>query len=267
MTDAWRSYDSAAATHGRLAAPSIFEHPATDLVTHIGLPNTGRILDAGTGTGIAGRVALKLATPGTVVVGVDPSLGMLQVARGESGLRLAAAALPNLPFPAATFERVLANFVINHVPTYRTALLDLVRVLRPEGRLGVTTWGALENEFRRYWQTAAKRFVSEDALLAAVKEALPWEDWFQEPEHLRQAFHEARLTDIEVHRKIYTTRMPIADFLAIRENSIQARFMRQTIAPPQWDEFRRTVSVEFHQRFSDPIEHVRDVHITIGTKT
>lgn len=266
MADAWRSYDSAAATHGRLAARSIFEQPATALVTRIGLPAGGRILDAGTGTGIAGSVALKLGAPGIVVVGVDPSVGMLQVARGETGLRLAAGALPNLPFPHATFERVLANFVISHVDSYQTALLEMARVLRPGGKLGVSTWGALENEFRQYWQTLAERFVSKDALSAAVEEALPWEDWFQDAAHLRQAFHEAGLADIEVHRELYTTRMPIADFLAIRETSLQARFMRQTIAAQEWDKFRQTASTEFHRKFSDPLEHARDAHITIGTK-
>jgi hypothetical protein len=142
----------------------------------------------------------------------------------------------------------------------------MVRVLRPGGKLGVSTWGALENEFRQYWQTLAERFVPKGALGAAVEEALPWEGWFQDTAHLRQAFHEAGLTDIEVHRELYTTRMPIADFLAIRETSIQARFMRQTIAAQEWDKFRQTASTEFRRKFSDPLEHARDVHITIGTK-
>jgi ubiquinone/menaquinone biosynthesis C-methylase UbiE len=266
MADAWRSYDSAAATHGRLAAPSIFEKPATDLVAHTGLPDAGKILDVGTGTGIAARVALKLAATGIVVVGVDPSLGMLQVARGEGGIDLAAGALPNLPFPAATFERVLANFVINHVACYQTALLDMARVLRPGGKLGVTTWGPLENEFRQYWQTVAEQFVPKDALRAAVEKALPWEDWFQDPAHLRDAFREAGLADAEIHREMYTVRMPIADFLAIRETSMQARFMRQALDARQWDEFQRTVSAGFRRKFNDSIEHARDVHITVGAK-
>ena len=266
MEEPWRSYDSVASTHGRLSAPSIFAQPANDLVTRIGMSGAGTILDVGTGTGIAASMALKAAAPGTIVVGADPSLAMLRAAPGAERLRLAAAALPDLPFSAATFDRVLANFVINHVASYKDALRDMVRVLRRGGKLGITTWGAMENEFRQYWQTVAERFVSKEELRAAVEVAIPWEDWFHDPSRLRQAFLEARLMDIEIHREFYTTRMPIADFLAIRETSIQARFMRQAMDGQRWEAFRQTVSTEFHQKFKEPLEHARDVHITIGNK-
>ena len=266
MAETWRSYDSVASTHGRLSAPSIFAAPATDLVTRLGMPGARTILDVGTGTGIAAITALKIGAPGTIVVGLDPSLAMLRAAPSAEGLRLVAGTLPDLPFSAVTFDRVLANFVMNHVASYRDSLRDMVRVLRPGGRLGITTWGAMENEFRQYWQAVAERFVSKDELREAVQGAIPWEDWFQDPGRLRQAFLEAGLPDVEIHREIYTTRLPIADFLAIRETSIQARFMRQTMDAQQWEAFRQTVSTEFQQRFKEPLEHARDVHITIGNK-
>jgi hypothetical protein len=60
--------------------------------------------------------------------------------------------------------------------------------------------------------------------------------------------------------------MSIADFLAIRSNALQARFMRQTLDPRRWEEFERRLSADFYGRFQDPIEHVRDVHIAIGTR-
>ena len=270
MAETWRSYDSVAATHGRLSAPSIFAQPANDLVTRIGMSGASTILDVGTGTGIAAIAALKAAAPGTIGVGVDPSMAMLRAAPNAGGLRLAAAALPDLPFSAGRFDRVLANFVINHVASYKDSLREMVRVLRPGGKLGITTWGAMENEFRQSWQTVAERFVHKETLRAAVEAAIPWEDWFQDRGRLRQAFLEAGLADIEIHRELYTTHMPIADFLAIRETSIQARFMRQTLMSQTmkaqgWEEFRQTVSAEFHQKFHEPLEHVRDVHITIGT--
>jgi len=67
-------YDSAAADHDRLAVPAVFAEPARELVARTGLPAAGRILDIGTGTGIAARLAIELAHPGTIVVGLDPSL-------------------------------------------------------------------------------------------------------------------------------------------------------------------------------------------------
>jgi ubiquinone/menaquinone biosynthesis C-methylase UbiE len=124
-------YDSAAADHDRLAVPAIFAEPARDLVARTGLPAAGRILDIGTGTGIAARLAIELAHPGTIVVGLDPSLEMLRVARSHDLLCLAVGAVPGLPYPDAAFDRILANFVLSHLTSYRTALLDIVRVLRP----------------------------------------------------------------------------------------------------------------------------------------
>jgi len=41
--------------------------------------------------------------------------------------------------------------------------------------------------------------------------------------------------------------------------------MSQTMEAQRWEEFRQTVSAEFHQKFQEPIEHARDVYITIGS--
>jgi len=43
-----------------------------------------------------------------------------------------------LPFPSASFDRVIAAEVLEHIPADRTALAELVRVLRPGGTLAVT---------------------------------------------------------------------------------------------------------------------------------
>ncbi|MDP9408079.1 MAG: methyltransferase domain-containing protein, partial [Actinomycetota bacterium] len=43
-----------------------------------------------------------------------------------------------LPFPDATFDRVVAAEVLEHLPDDAGALTELVRVLRPGGRLAVT---------------------------------------------------------------------------------------------------------------------------------
>jgi len=60
--------------------------------------------------------------------------------------------------------------------------------------------------------------------------------------------------------------MTIAEFLAIRETSLPARFMRQTLDPTQWEEFTRALSEEFYGAFKDPIEVARDVWIATGIR-
>lgn len=265
MPGNWTSYDASAASHDRLAVPSFFDQPARDLVEAADVKATDMILDIGTGSGIVAQHAARVA-PQSRIIGIDPSVEMLRTAR-KNGLKLAAAAvMPGLPFADRAFDRVLASFVLSHVPFYEPALIDAARVLKPRGRFGATCWGSLENEHRTFWQSLAESFIDKELLANAMKGALPWEDWFADPEHLKAAFQAAGLRDIDVQRSVYTVHTNIGDFLAIREASLAARFMRHNLAPVQWERFKETAKAEFHKRFTDPIDHPRDVLIAVGTK-
>ena len=264
MARDWQSYDAAAGTHDSLAVPSIFTPPARDLVASLHLAADCTVLDVGSGSGIAARLA-KESSDRRSVVALDPSLEMLRVARGY-GLSVIAGQVPGLPFPTETFDCVMASFVLSHVKSYSEALADMARVLRAEAKLGVTCWGSIRNEFRELWQTVANSFADKDVLRAAVEQALPWEEWLEDPAHLRQAFEQAGLRSITLRHETYNARMSIADFLAIRGRAPQARFMQQTLPANRWEEFNRALSDEFHARFQDPIEHVRDVLIAVGTQ-
>ena len=264
MADEWQSYDAAADTHDRLAVPGIFTPPAKDLVASLDLPLAGTVLDVGAGSGVAARVA-KESSPERTVIALDPSLQMLRAARSH-GLCVVAGAVPGLPFPTGTFDGVMANFVLSHLSSYRTALDDMARVLRPGGKLAVTSWGSLRNEFRECWQSVADSFAGADVLHAAAAQGLPLEKWVEDPAHLRKAFQEADLQNITLRHKHYTARMTIADFLAIRAHALQGRFMRQTLGQDRWEQFNHALSAQFYGKFHDPIDHVRDVHIAVGTK-
>ena len=264
MAQDWQSYDTAAGTHDRLAVPSLFTPPARDLVASLELPVAGAVLDVGAGSGAAARVA-KESSAERIVVALDPSVEMLRVARGY-GLGVVAGAVPGLPFRSDIFDGVMANFVLSHIASYKDALADMARVLRPAGKLGVTSWGSLRNEYRERWQSVADSFADKDALAAAVKQALPWEKWLEDPAHVRQAFAEAGLRNVTMRHTRYTARMSIADFLTIRGNALQARCLRQALSADRWQEFKRAMSADFYATFQDPIEHVRDVHIAVWTK-
>jgi ubiquinone/menaquinone biosynthesis C-methylase UbiE len=266
MAGHWTSYDSAAESHDRLAGPSFFEQPARDLVARIDATSAARILDVGTGSGLAALLAATVADSHALVVGIDPSLEMLRIARRRGLRQVVSGAVPGLPFADRVFDRVLGSFVLNHVSSYESGLRDMVRMLRAGGRFGVTTWGPMQNEYREFWQSLAESFVDKEVLAEANREALPWEDWFTDPGHLDQGLQGAGLTDIGVHRALYMIHTNIADFLAIREASLQGRFMRQNLDASRWDRFKETAMAEFHRRFKDPIDHTRDVLIAIGTR-
>jgi phosphatidylethanolamine/phosphatidyl-N-methylethanolamine N-methyltransferase len=98
----------------------------------------GRILDVGVGTGIC----LPHYAPTTRVVGIDLSEPMLRKARQrvtEQGLghveRLEVMDAERLLFPDATFDAVVAQYVVNTVPHPEVALDEFARVLRPGGEI------------------------------------------------------------------------------------------------------------------------------------
>jgi len=102
-----------------------------------------RALDIGTGTG-ALPVKMALKHPGVVVTGVDMSRHMLASAReraraaGVSGrVRFRIADGRRLPFPDATFDLVVSNSMLHHIPDPAPVMDEMARVLRHGGALFV----------------------------------------------------------------------------------------------------------------------------------
>lgn len=92
-----------------------------------------RALDLGCGTG-AYTAPISEGSPGCFV-GVDVAPALLKVARGRTGdnVQFLSADAGELPFPDETFDAVLGNAVLHHLPM-ESALAELRRVLKPAGR-------------------------------------------------------------------------------------------------------------------------------------
>jgi len=110
------------------------------LLTDIGFPARARVLDVGCGTGVLTRRLARWPNVDSVV-GVDLAPSLLGRAR------TLCAALPNvafeegdataLPFPDASFEVVVLDSTLSHVPDAERAVAEAARVLRPDGTLAV----------------------------------------------------------------------------------------------------------------------------------
>ena len=123
------------------------------LVRRVGVGAGEDVLDVACGTG---NVALRAAQAGGRVVGLDLTPELF-----EAGRRLAADAgvevewvegdAEDLPFEDASFDLVLSTFGVMFAPRHQVAADELVRVLRPGGRLGVCSWtpGGAQGEFFR----------------------------------------------------------------------------------------------------------------------
>ena len=96
------------------------------------------VLDVATGPGYAAAAA---AARGADVVGLDFSAAMLVTARRQHpALDLREGDAENLPFADGTFDAVVMNFGLLHMPRPERAVAEAFRVLRPQGRFGFTVW-------------------------------------------------------------------------------------------------------------------------------
>ena len=104
-----------------------------------------RVLDAGCGSGR--HLCESFRTPGVDVAGVDLKWDDLSKARGFLSLMagdrkgrwlVAQADVTKLPFADGSFDVVICSEVLEHIKDNRTAIAELVRVLKPGGDLVVT---------------------------------------------------------------------------------------------------------------------------------
>ncbi|MGD8403867.1 MAG: methyltransferase domain-containing protein [Anaerolineales bacterium] len=95
------------------------------------LPTSGRVLDAGGGTG---RVANAIREHAGDVVIADPSLGMLRQA-DRTQLGLACSNSEALPFPNDFFDRIIMVDALHHVYHQGQTACEMYRVLKPGGRI------------------------------------------------------------------------------------------------------------------------------------
>jgi ubiquinone/menaquinone biosynthesis C-methylase UbiE len=101
------------------------------------------VLDVGCGTGNDAREIAGLVSPGGKVVGLDVSCAMVDESRRRaSGSGLAVEFILGnacgLEFPDHSFDRTRADRVFVHLEAPERALSEMVRVLRPGGRIVVS---------------------------------------------------------------------------------------------------------------------------------
>ena len=139
----------------------------------------GRVLDVGVGTGLE----LPMFTPNVRIVGVDLSEPMLDIARKrvtQKGLAnvedLRVMDAMNLEYPDASFDAVVAPYVVTVVPDPRRTLEEMARVTRPGGEIVIVNHiGADRGPI-----AAIEAFMEKRAEKLGWRPQFPWEtigDW------------------------------------------------------------------------------------------
>jgi SAM-dependent methyltransferase len=152
-------YDGMASGYARFWGPVIYP-AAVKVLDHVAPILDGRdeahVLDVGSGTG-----ALAIATlerwPRHRVTGIDPSGGMLEVARALADERLAehvarrfraeVASADRLPYDDASFEAAVSSFVLQLVEDRPAALREVRRVVRPGATFAWVAWERTERAY------------------------------------------------------------------------------------------------------------------------
>lgn len=111
-----------------------------------------RILDLATGTGWTSR---SLARRGAEVVGVDIAADLLAAAREFAAhdqlpidYRLGDA--ESLPFETGQFDAVISTYGVMFAGKPEAAAAEIARVVRPGGRVGLSTWLPDSNVFKMF---------------------------------------------------------------------------------------------------------------------
>ena len=113
------------------------------LLDRVGIEPGMRVLDVGTGSG--SNVAIPAAQRGAEVVGADITDAWFDAARRRAAeadvdVEWVIGDAEALPFADASFDRVLSTFGHMFAPHHRQAAQELLRVCKPGGSVGFTTW-------------------------------------------------------------------------------------------------------------------------------
>jgi ubiquinone/menaquinone biosynthesis C-methylase UbiE len=196
-----------------------------------------RVLDVGCGSGDDVRELAAMVAPNGCAFGVDKSKSMIE----ESRRRAAECGLPvqfelseavRLPWQSDYFNACRADRLLQHLPEPDRALNEMLRVLKPGGRLVVVDrdWGmvALDSP-----DSATTQLVLNRAC-AGIRNG-----WMGRKLH--GLFKRARLTGVQVQaHSITTTRFDIADTLLdlriVTEHAIRERLITHQVADAWLDD-------------------------------
>ncbi len=157
------------------AAADVYDDPANSFWDRFGratierlrLQPGARILDVCCGSGASAIPAAEKVGPEGFVLGIDLAEKLLELSRmkanerGLQNIEFRVGDMLDLQLPKSGFDAVVCVFGIFFVPDMPAAVRALWHVVRPGGRLAITTWGP------RFFEPASTAFWN------AIREVRP----------------------------------------------------------------------------------------------
>ena len=111
-----------------------------------------RILELGCGTGDLWSGKINELDPGSTLLLSDFSEGMVEVVRSKfsfhPGVSFEQINIEEIPYEEESFNMIIANMMLYHVPNLQKGLKEVYRVLKKDGRFYCATFG--ENGIQQY---------------------------------------------------------------------------------------------------------------------
>jgi SAM-dependent methyltransferase len=185
------------------------------------------------------------------VIGIDPIAEMVAAARRaakDGGFRNAqfeVALADDLPFPADTFDAVVSRFGVMFFPSPVDGVREMLRVLKPGGKLALAVWDTAErNPFFHTVSRAMERYVDSPPPEPDAPDAFR----FASPGKLRDVLGEAGAVAISDRLLHFEIQAPVSveDFWALRfEISEQLREKAAKLSSEQLAEVKRQACEAF----------------------
>jgi ubiquinone/menaquinone biosynthesis C-methylase UbiE len=223
-------FDRAAQAYDRVGEP-YHDYFGRRLVEVLDPRAGDAILDVGCGRG---AVLVPASRRVGRLVGVDASPGMLAEARrelervGAGGVELHVMDAEALTFADGIFDAVACAFTLFFLPRPERAAAEFARVVRPGGRVIVSTWGEPD-----------PRWAFGDDLLAALpvgRRAVRRP--FDEPEEVRGLLAEAGLTEVTSRREDHEIRFASVEEWWSWQWSFSLRGVLEQLDPPAVETLR-----------------------------
>lgn len=177
---------------------------------HIQAPATAQVVEIGCGPAGLWTANRERIPAGWHLLLTDLSRGMIQQAThnlaGLANIAFGVADAQDLPFADNSFDVVIANHMLYHVPDRARALAEIHRVLRPGGRFYAATNG--KNHMAKI-REMAQRFAPQPASQVGLHERFTFE---QGTEEIGRVFGKVDLHQYE-NRLVVTDADALADYM------------------------------------------------------
>jgi ubiquinone/menaquinone biosynthesis C-methylase UbiE len=190
---------NAAADYFDAPALSFWNRFGKQTIDRLSLRAGDRVLDVCCGTGASAIPAAICVGSTGRVLGIDLAESLLKLARNKSqqqgleNIEFRSGNFATLGLPDASFDAIVCVFGVFFVPDMEAAIRELWRMVRPRGKLAITSWGkkVFEPANRIFWDAIE---IERPDL---VREFTPW-DRIDNPASLQALLEAGGATQVEV---------------------------------------------------------------------